>query len=162
MDTIDGILFSDLGIIISAWTDFLKMPELKPPYTNDWPDENGIEVDLTAPIFKHKQVSISFAMVADSETEYWANYRALFNLLAKPGLRRIYVADYQRSFFLYYTGTQTAEAITNIAGKTSIGVKYVLQFTEPVPSMMVPYAFLTKKEGGYLLTNDNKLINTNT
>ncbi|RYF26599.1 MAG: hypothetical protein EOO42_01155 [Flavobacteriales bacterium] len=161
MDTIDGVLFSSLGIVVSAWNDFLKMPELKQPYFNDWPDQNGIEPDLTEPIYKHKVVSVSLAMVADNETEYWNNYRAFFNILSKPGLRRLYISDYKRSFFVYYTSNQTTEQITNIAGKAAIGVKGVFQFTEPVPSLMVPYAFLTKKSGGYLLTHDNKLINLN-
>src|SRR5574344_470110 len=45
-----GGLYNELG----------KFPAIKERDTNDWPDRNGIEVDLTDAVYKHREMTFQF------------------------------------------------------------------------------------------------------
>lgn len=49
---IDGIdIYDEFGVIVEGdgYDELLSFPSLKEPDKNDWPEENGIEVDLSEP-----------------------------------------------------------------------------------------------------------------
>lgn len=60
---IDGIdIYSRYGILIDkgGHNDFLVFPSLVQPESNDWLEEDGVEVDLSEPKLDTKEISISF------------------------------------------------------------------------------------------------------
>lgn len=63
-------LFGTFGIFVTqdGYNDLIEYPGLKPVPINDWPEEDGIEVDLTQPILTAKESSISFATMAGHST----------------------------------------------------------------------------------------------
>lgn len=61
-----------------GYNDLLTFPALRAPEENDWPEEDGVEVDLSDPKLEKKEVAISF--LADSNI-------AAMDLIAYLGLR---------------------------------------------------------------------------
>lgn len=161
--TLGGIDLETIGVIVeSGANDFLKLPDLKEPYSYSWPERDGIEVDLSDPKFKEKEITLNLAIHATSEAQFWSNYNAFLNLIKSPGTKRLFVGDLGRSFFVYYSKMNNYQRLSPIAGETKIGAKYSVTFIEPIPSLLKPFAFLTKKGGGYLLSTTGSLLNTAT
>lgn len=55
-------VFTRFGVSLSAGAldELLAFPALKEPAKNNWPEEEGIEVDLETPCLQSKEVSLSF------------------------------------------------------------------------------------------------------
>jgi hypothetical protein len=161
--TLGGIDLESIGVIVeSGSNDFLKLPDLKDPYRYDWPERDGIEVDLSEPKFKEKEITLDLAIVAYSESEFWKNYNSFLNLIKSPGTKRLFCGDLGRSFFVFYSKMNNYTKLSPIAGESRIGARYSVTFIEPIPSLLKPFAFLTKKGGGYLLSTNGSLLNTAT
>lgn len=65
--TIDGLdLYDTYGVYITygGYNSLVSYPPLKAVPFNDWPEENGKEVDLTNPVLDTKAFSISFAVAS--------------------------------------------------------------------------------------------------
>ncbi|WP_443945612.1 hypothetical protein ACJVDH_00440 [Pedobacter sp. AW1-32] len=159
--TLGGVDLESIGVLVeSGSADFLKLPDMKDPYKYEWPDKNGVDVDLDNPVFKEKEITLNLAIVAYSEDEFWRNYNAFLNLIKTPGTKRMYVGDLGRSFFVYYNKMNSFTKLSPISGTSKIGAKYSVTFNEPIPSMLKPFAFLTTKEGRPITTSKtNNLIN---
>jgi hypothetical protein len=159
--TLGGIDLESIGVYVESGSDdFLKLPDLKDPYKYDWAERNGIEVDLSDPKFKEKEITLNMAIIGTSEADFWSNYNSFLNLIKSPGTKRLFCGELKRSFFVYYSKMNSFNRLSPIVGQDKIGAKYVVTFIEPIPSMLNPFAFLTKKNGGYLLTSKGSLINT--
>ena len=67
---LDGIdVWKNFAIAIEKGTsDTLRYPAFKPPISHDWPDQNGIDVDLTKKFF------IPLAWVGWSQKRYRAGH----------------------------------------------------------------------------------------
>ena len=50
-----------------GYNDLLAFPAMKAPERNDWPEEDGIEVDLSDPKLQPREIAISF--LSDSNTQ---------------------------------------------------------------------------------------------
>lgn len=60
---IDGQdVYEEFGMYVaeSGWNELIAMPPLKSVDSNDWQEEDGIEVDLSKPVLNSKDVNISF------------------------------------------------------------------------------------------------------
>ncbi|MEZ2337694.1 hypothetical protein AB6735_18755 [Mucilaginibacter sp. RCC_168] len=155
--------YGTYGVIVgkNGSDDFLKFWDRKPPMQHDWADQNGVDTDTQNVFFKAKDISIPIAIIGNDEADFWAKHKAFFNHLSQPGTRRIYVNELSRSFYCYYDSCTDFSRLTRI--KTDEGnrvaCKYTLKFIEPAPSFFTQFAFLTDKDGNYLVTQTgNKLI----
>lgn len=131
--------------------------ELKEPESYDWGDENGIEVDVSQRFFKARKVKIDCVLEAENEADFWSRYKLLMQTLASPGLKRVYLNQLSRSFYVYFDKMSNFEGI-NLKSE-DICSTFTLEFTEPEPSLFEQFSYLTDKDGNYLLTtNENRLI----
>ena len=66
-------IFNTYGVFVmqGGYNGLLSYPALKKVDTNDWPEEDGIEVDLTLPVLDGKDFVISFGFVG-SEADFSA------------------------------------------------------------------------------------------
>ena len=46
--------------ISGGYDDILTFPALKDPDKNDWPEEDGVEVDLSDPKLSSKEITLDF------------------------------------------------------------------------------------------------------
>lgn len=60
---IDGVsTWNRFGVWVTkgGYSDLLAFPALVDPDTNDWPEEDGVEVDLSAPRLQEQEITIPF------------------------------------------------------------------------------------------------------
>lgn len=62
---IDGVdVYKRYGIYVvqGGWNELISYPPLKPCDSNDWQEEDGIEVDLSSPLLNSRELSIKIAI----------------------------------------------------------------------------------------------------
>lgn len=93
IDDID--IYAGYGVAITeeGYDDLLAFPALKDPDYNDWPEEDGVEVDLENPRLEAKEVTVHFA--SDR-----GNAGDLIFLLSKPGYHTLRITQLGRSWRL--------------------------------------------------------------
>ncbi|MBN2747476.1 MAG: hypothetical protein JXR34_12180 [Bacteroidales bacterium] len=101
---IDGTDISTMGMFIVKGGDngFLVFPERKEPLTNDWFEEDGLDVDLSEVFFEAKKLSVKFYLTAADATTFKARLTSFATLLFQPGYRQIYVREFDKTFSLRF------------------------------------------------------------
>lgn len=82
---LNGIDLGAFGIIVNeCYSSMLKLPAIKKPLTRSFSRRSGlIAFTRKNPTFETREISIQCTMRARSRTEFYYNYEALFNNLAK-------------------------------------------------------------------------------
>lgn len=103
---IDGTDISTLGIFIERGgsDDFLSFPNRREPDQVDWPDEDGLDVDLTDCYFDAKTVKVNYVIIAEDEVTFKNNLNTFETLHFAPGYRQIYVKEFNKNFSLQFIG----------------------------------------------------------
>ncbi|TXK52396.1 hypothetical protein FVR03_01380 [Pontibacter qinzhouensis] len=127
------------GIIVESGSDtFLQIPKAKPFYRYDWGDENGVEIDHSEPNrFEPRNATLYLAILANTEAEFWTNYRAFIAEISQPGVQKLYIGEARREFYIKYESPGTFRRYTPLRGGYKIGAKFSVNFLEPNPSMLV-------------------------
>lgn len=142
---IDGIsTWSRFGVWVTrgGYGDLLAFPALVDPDTNDWPEEDGVEVDLSEPRLQVKEIAISF--MANNPGKDAADFIAY---LSAPGYHTLRVPSLQRDWRL-----RLAKHPANKVHATAS--EFSLQFVvdKPVrPSVALPDPGLYVRDCGYEL-----------
>lgn len=126
---IDGIdIYARYGVVITdgGYNDLLCFPALKEPDTNDWPEEDGVEVDLEAPTLEAKEVTISFACNYPDAGDF------IF-MISQPGYHTLRITELAREWRLRLL-TQTA------CKDYSRAVTFSLKFADDFPDRSENYA----------------------
>jgi len=120
---INGIDFSSFGVHPDGEIgEVLKYPDVKEPFTD------GQTFDLNTRRLKHKDITISLWMLAESETEFINNYSAFFNQFNQKGKLSLYIKEIGGMTYCYY---RDCTSYLVYWGKR-IGVKFSLALTIPV------------------------------
>ena len=96
---VDGIdIYKEFGIEIqeSGFNDLFLFAALLTPYTNDWPEQNGIQVNLNDPKLKNKEVAISFMSITEDNIQV-DNF---LSFITKGGYRDLEIKSLGRVFSL--------------------------------------------------------------
>jgi hypothetical protein len=78
-------------LILNGTTDFLKYAPKKESTEYSWPDQHGLDVDLTTPKFQARTITLNCAIICDDRTVFNDNYTALITQLMLPGFHSITV-----------------------------------------------------------------------
>ena len=155
---LDGIdVWKNFAIAIEKGTsDTLRYPAFKPPISHDWPDQNGIDVDLTKKFFKEREVTLQCRLVAYTESEFWLKHNAFIQLWAKPGLRRLSIKSHGgRSYYVYYQDCSNYKQINAKALKgiddNMIVHEFNLRIIEPSPQLETSDTFIAADDGAFLI-----------
>lgn len=142
---IDGISTWDkFGVWVTkgGYSDLLTFPALVDPEKNDWPEEDGIEVDLAEPKIQAKEITISFlASKADIDV---CDFIAF---ISAPGYHTLRVPALNREWRLRLS-TQTK----NVRYRNACD--FSLTFVEDVPvrhAVSLPDPGLMIRDCGYEL-----------
>ncbi|MDL2309850.1 hypothetical protein LJC39_01865 [Parabacteroides sp. OttesenSCG-928-B22] len=93
---IDGVsTWNRFGIWITkgGYNELLSFPEMKEPPTNDWPEEDGIEVDLSSPRLMVKEAGVTFISSRES-----FNVIDFIDFLSTPGYHSLFIPSLNRSW----------------------------------------------------------------
>jgi hypothetical protein len=102
----------------------------KPSYSYDFKDENGIEYDLSSPVFEEPRIfRIEGYLFATSEADYKAKKTALEALL-KSGVLTIYASQIEETVKARFKSFPTWERLTKIKGQAKIVVRIAIELDE--------------------------------
>lgn len=88
---IDQVNFKDYGVYVSSYSGLLSRPKPKKNVSVDWPDYNGIVVDLSKKFYEPRELEFSCFIKADSQSEFVAKCNTFLSIFDKPNTRRIEV-----------------------------------------------------------------------
>ena len=119
---IDGIdIYARYGVVIASggYNDLLAFPALKEPEANDWPEEDGVEVDLSAPVLEAKEIVIPFASDQPDAGDF-------IYMISQPGYHTLRITELAKEWQL--------RLLTQTAGKDySQAVTFSLKFADDFP-----------------------------
>jgi hypothetical protein len=125
-------IYDTYGVWITrgGYNGLLTFPELKEPPANDWPDEDGVEVDLSMPVLAQRQIPITF--FASNPGTPAGEFTAF---LSSPGYRSVFIPALGRTWNLRLLSHSANRLYSG--GKAS----FTLQFAEDSPVRPVPAAY---------------------
>lgn len=106
---INGIdSYSNFEVLLTerGYNSLVAYPSLKPVDFNDWPEEDGIEADLSNPVLDSKDVSLDLVSKDPYKLELF------FAEIFSNGVNQLEVLDEQ--FDLRFTSHPTSKRITNV------------------------------------------------
>jgi hypothetical protein len=123
-------IWTAYGMILLAgsYNDLLKPSKRKASLSNNWQDENGLEIDLTDPKYEAKTVGLSFILSADSEAEWWNRYNVFFALIKGSGEHSLYIKELSQIYQVYYIEVTSFEQITRIKTVNKVVAKFTISF----------------------------------
>ena len=95
IDGVDARAAFGVWVVRGGYNDLLAYPAMKEPAANDWPEHDGLEVDLKAP--KLQPLTVGIDCVASGPK---ADVRGFVAALAVPGYRSILFPSLGRTFRL--------------------------------------------------------------
>nr|WP_129729897.1 hypothetical protein [Parabacteroides goldsteinii] len=130
--TIDGVNIGErFGVFISrgGYNELLTFPSIKDPESNDWPEEDGIEVDLSDP--KYGAVTAEISFVAGNKNVFVSDF---IDFISTPGRRVLRVISLCREWVVRLL---TNPQLTDYIGVTSFSLEFSID--DPVlPSLSDP------------------------
>lgn len=131
---IDGNeLASTYGVHVSASKGLIGRPERKAPASVDYASEHGIRVDLSAPRYKAREITLSCFVHADSRDIMAGKINAFLSHIDMPGLHRMEVAlDGRKSLFFEVYRDDSAYVNSDWSCARSIGT-FSIKLVEPHP-----------------------------
>lgn len=133
---IDGTdIFSRYGILIAkgGHNDFLTFPALVQPESNDWPEEDGIEVDLSNPKLDVKEISVSFYAPKSAEDIF-----DFIEFISKPGYHTFRIPFLGGREWRLRLNTQNSNKI--YAHSATFTLKFFDDFPARKPELSIPAA----------------------
>lgn len=136
---IDGRdIYSDFGVIITdgGYDDFFKLPGMVEPDKNDWAEHDGIEVDLSTPLLRPREIVVSFASVSAVQ------WRLFIEFLTTPIERVVddvaFMCNYREVTIPYLARTWTLryESMTEL-GLYNEANLFEIKFIEDNPAIPV-------------------------
>lgn len=142
---IDGIsTWEKFGVWVTkgGYSDLLAFPALVEPDKNDWPEEDGIEVDLSDPKIQPKEITISFLASNPS-----IDVSDFIVFISKPGYHTLHVPVLNREWRL--------RLLTQVQHKVYANAcEFSLKFVEDIPvrpAVTLPDPGLSVRDCGYEL-----------
>lgn len=130
--TIDGVNIGDrFGVFISrgGYNELLAFPTIKDPESNDWPEEDGIEVDLSDP--KYGAITARISFVAGNRNVFVSDF---IDFVSTPGRRILRIRSLGREWTVRLLSNPQ---LTDYIGVTSFSLEFSID--EPVlPSFSNP------------------------
>lgn len=128
IDTIDIWTTYGTFLLHGSYDGLMRPPKRKVSLSNNWPEQNGIEIDLTVPKYESKEAELSFILSASSEAEWWTRYNAFFTLLKLSGERSLFVKELNKTFLVYYIEVTSYEQITTIKSVSKVVSRFTVKF----------------------------------
>lgn len=115
-------IYAEYGVWITkgGYNNLISFPDLRDPEKNDWPEEDGIEVDLETPTLKEKEVTISF--LASNPT---IDVSMFIDFMCQPGYKVFVIPSLQHSWALRLSKHQSN---TTYTGATSFSLNFIDDF----------------------------------
>jgi hypothetical protein len=105
------------SILRGGYNDLLTFPAFKELPSNDWAEEDGIDVDLSEPAFESREISIPFIASKAADLIYF---------LSAPGYHLLHIPPLERIYTVRLIGQSEHEAFARVTA-------FTLRFAQDVP-----------------------------
>ena len=128
-------LYDDFKVIILTGTEkLLEFPERKESVNNDWRESNGMEYDLSSPVFKDKDCELQFGILTDTDVDFWTNYNAFFNELKLAGKQDLFIFDHGQTYEVFYQSSSNfKKTLKRLKNVQKVLVKFTIKFKVITP-----------------------------
>jgi len=139
------------GVVIGSGSgSFLVYPERKDSLTNDYMDQDGIQIDLLDPKYKSREFNLFCQLIANGRDDFWTKYNGLFTEISSAGTHVIYIADLGKTFHCYYKRQENLSKLTPL-DSGQVGVTFNLVFGETTPTENMEAVYLVDDQDNYLI-----------
>ena len=136
--TLGGSSFATLGVYVTSATGLFSLPKLKPPQTVDWPDKNGVVVDLAKPRYQPREIVLYCMSKGATGAAALAGVTSIIALLNTAGLKTLTVA-LGASTYSYSVYSEDGVDITRkYWGSGKVVIEFTVKLKEPHPVLFVP------------------------
>ena len=115
-------LANDRGGTYDNLSALMTPPPVKKYTTVDYRERDGEEVDVTLPRYEARDVSLRFAMVAESELDFRTRYKAFVD-----------VTETGKTYRLYYQSCPGMVMRTRLRTTGRLAAMWTVKFREPKP-----------------------------
>lgn len=136
--------------ITNAISPFFAFPDRKASVQNDFPDENGLDIDLTVPTFSARTFTFNCVCSGSNMDDLKSKYFGLFTLLKIQGSYSVYSDWVNMSVYAYYQ-KQANLGIPYKNSEGGISIKFDLTFGETDPFINIPNVFLVDDQNRFLV-----------
>lgn len=130
---LNGVSFDTYGVKVKTSQGMLDALELKTPLSLDWDGYHGMEVDLSAPRYGVRTITLEcFSLAVDKSTSV-QKLTEFFHELSKPGTHRLMIDTGESKplvYEVYRQGSVKTERVWQ--GGVNVGV-FTLELIEPNP-----------------------------
>lgn len=110
IDGFDAFEVFGLFILKNGYENLLSFPRFKKLESNDWFEEDGLEVDLSNPVFEPNEFSIEFGFVGS-----YARFIELRNFLNESTYKVFSFTEIERNFILRVSNTNDLKFYQDLA-----------------------------------------------
>lgn len=127
----------------------LALPDRKQSLSHDFPEEDGIDIDLSNPTFSARDFTFNCILEGDTVEELTSRYLGLFTLLKQEGTYSIYNDFINITINVFY---QKQGNLSDIQ-RTSAGyaITFDLTFGEADPNTNLPTVYLVDDLNRFLV-----------
>lgn len=151
--TISGYdLKNDFGLTITGGIpSFLAFPKRKASVQHDWPEVDGIDIDLSEPTFEARQFTLSVVLSANSRADFKNKYYGLFTLLKQEGILQLYFSDIDQTFYVYFNEQQNVKKLAKKINTDKVGIQFDLVFGEINPEDNIEDVYIITENDEFLI-----------
>lgn len=145
-----NILTSFNAIIPNVSTLLLNLPDRKASDSHDFPEKNGIVIDLDQPTFSARSFPFVFVFSGDTVEDVKDNFLAFFTICKQPGVKQFYNDFVNMSVYIYYVNQNGMQPMyKNSEGGWSL--QCTINFSETDPDLNLPNVYLVDDQNRFLV-----------
>lgn len=140
------------GLVITAGMDaFLDFGAAKETTEHDFPEVDGMDKDLPGVKFEAREFVITFTLKAAGIDDFKTKYWGLRTALKSPGLKELYYADHDETYYVYYKKQENRKQLTRSIGSSDVGLQFDLVFGETDPGANIEDVNIITENDEYLI-----------
>lgn len=142
------------GVIITNGVNaMMALPDRKASVSHDFPEQDGLDIDLTQPRFSARAFVFNCVLHAISIQDLQNKYFALFTMLRGAGSYQLFNSFLNLTINIYYTKQSNIGNIYKSVknGVEGYAIKFDLNFNETNPDDNIPNIYLTNQDGQFLI-----------
>lgn len=136
--TLDGSSLESLGVYVSSATGLFSLPKLKEPQTVDWPDKNGVMVDIVNPRYKPRDITLNCFSKGATGAAAMAGVTAVIAKLNTAGLKTLTLTLGTSSYSYQVYCEDGVEISRKSWGSGKVVLEFTVKLKEPHPVNFVP------------------------
>lgn len=150
--TLNGFNLKEIFDVITDLkpNPLMAFPGRKDSTKNDFLEQNGLDIDLSAPFFSARTFVYSCICSGATIDELKQNYWGFFKLLSTSGASQLYDDVINMLAYVYYVN-QSNLGIIQANNKGGYSIPFDIQFGETDPTQNVPTIYLVDGQNRFLV-----------